>query len=298
MRYVTMVAASAAVVGFWMSAHTQQAEAASTLRAPAATAGQEDFRWSGRVARGRQIEIKGLFGDVRAEPATGDEVQVTGRRRGPNAAQVRIVVDQNDEGVTICTIYPGSDGDDDRRAENDCDGDRDGDHNGTVDSDDARIDWVVRVPAGVTFSAGTIDGNITAEGLRGPVAAASVSGDVTVSTSGSARAATVSGDVIASFGEVGDEEMEFASVSGNVLLRLASGVNASVQAQTLSGQIESDFDLRRGSMTDSDDDDDNDRGGMNIDIRIGRQARGDIGRGGRELSVTTVSGDIRLERAR
>lgn len=302
MRYVTMVAASAAVVGFWAAAHTEIAQAASALRTPAVAAAplraagaQEDFRWSGRIPRGKQIEINGLFGDVRAELTSGDEVEVVGHRRGSAAAGVRIVVDQNDEGVTICTVYRASG---DERESRDCENNRSGDRDGTVEHDDARIDWVVRVPAGVKFSAGTVDGDITAEGMRGPVAVASVAGDVRVSTTGSARAATVSGDVVASFGEMDDEEMEFASVSGNVLLRLASGVNASVQAQTLSGEIESDFALRRGSMTDDDEDGDDRIAGLNLNIQIGRQARGDIGRGGRELNVTTVSGDIRLERAR
>src|ERR1700730_4304950 len=36
----------------------------------------DEFHWSGRVAPGAAIEIKGINGDIRAEPAAGDEVQV------------------------------------------------------------------------------------------------------------------------------------------------------------------------------------------------------------------------------
>jgi hypothetical protein len=46
------------------------------------------------------------------------------------------------------------------------------------------------------------------------------------------------------------------------------------------------------------DEDEDDEGGFHINVDIGRQASGTIGRGGPELSVTTVSGDIRLERMR
>jgi hypothetical protein len=89
--------------------------------------------------------------------------------------------------------------------------------------------------------------------------------------------------------------MEFASVTGDVILRLAGNVGAEVSAHTLSGEIDSDFPLRMGSEDEDEDDDDT---GLHINIRIGQQATGTIGRGGPELSVNTVSGNIRLERAR
>ena len=117
-----------------------------------------------------------------------------------------------------------------------------------------------------------------------------MSGNVRLATRGPARAASVSGDIDATFGESSDDEMNFASVSGSVILRIGSGVNADVRANTLSGEIESDFPLER------DDDDDDDEGGFHI--RIGEQARGRIGRGGPELSVNTVSGNIRFARMR
>jgi DUF4097 and DUF4098 domain-containing protein YvlB len=100
----------------------------------------------------------------------------------------------------------------------------------------------------------------------------------------------VSGDVTATFGQTDGEEMEFASVSGNVVLRLAGDVNAEVTAHTLSGHIRSDFDLRMNGEDDDDDD--------GFHIQIGSEATGRIGRGGPELSVNTVSGNIRLERVR
>jgi DUF4097 and DUF4098 domain-containing protein YvlB len=143
-----------------------------------------------------------------------------------------------------------------------------------------------------------VDGDVDARGLRGAVDVATVTGDVRVATTGPARAMSVSGSVDATFGETDGDEMEFASVSGDVTVRMASGVGAEVSANTLSGEIESDFDLRMRPMTgDDDDEDDDDDGGFHININIGRQASGTIGRGGPELSVNTVSGDIHLRRA-
>jgi hypothetical protein len=296
MRYEAMIAAAAAVMGF-VGATRDGVIQQATPFGSMAVAGQEDFRWSGRLARGQEIEINGIIGNVTAVAASGDQVEVIGRRRGRGAADVRIEAVRTRDGITICTIYPQRAGrGTGRRTDVDGDGPCRG-NNGNIDTDDASIDFTVRVPAGVKLAANTVSGDIVAEGLRSPVEAASVSGDVRVATTGPARASTVSGDVTASFGEMDRDEMEFNSVSGDVTLRLAGSVGAEVEAQTLSGEIHSDFPLRRGHMTDDDDDDDDD-GGVHVDIRIGQSARGTIGRGGAELSVTTISGDIRLERAR
>lgn len=306
MRYAAVLAASAAVVAVFTLPRDGRSETAAANAAAPVTArmaqalparaadAQEDFRWSGRIARGDAIEIRGLLGDVSAEPASGDQVEVVGRRVGSDAGQVRIEVMETDDGIVICTLYPrgrngrSDDGERRTRGRGDCENGQSGDLE--LDSDEARVNFTVRVPAGVRFTARTVDGDIEANGLRGPVDAASVSGNVRVATTGTARAATVSGNVDATFGETDGEDMEFASVSGNVIVRLAGDVGAEVEANTLAGRIESDFDLRtRGE-------DDDDRGGFNI--QIGSHASGTIGGGGPELSVNTVSGNIRLVRGR
>lgn len=312
MRYAALLAASAAAVAVFTLPRDGRGEStpAAQPASPAAHAGsvrgipaagrtgQEDFRWSGRIARGDEIQISGLVGDVRAEPASGDQVEVVGRRVGDDADQVRIEVVQTDDGVAICTIYPRAERsarrrDDDNERRRSARGDNPCDNHGSgtlnVDADEARIDFTVRVPAGVRFAARTVQGDIDAASLRSPVDAASVSGNVRVSTTGTARAATVSGDVEATFGQTDGEELSFASVSGDVVVRLTGDVGARVELNTLSGDIHSDFQLRMHGQ-------DDDNGGLNI--RVGRQASGTIGRGGPELTLNTVSGDIRLLRGR
>ncbi len=317
MRYAAVVAASVALVGTLVFARDGRLEAAPAVQAaaqtvpafvtgeqpaaprPTAQSGQEDFRWSGRLARGQEIEIRGIVGDIRAELVSGDQVEVIGRRSGDDAHRVRIEAVEGRDGMIICAIYPTRDrgGDQGRRSrggDDECS--RDGNH-GEIDAEDARINFTVRVPAGVKFAARVVDGDVYAASLRSPVDVATVSGDVEVSTTGTARAATVSGNVKATFGETDGEEMSFASVSGDVVLRLAGDVGAEVSAHTLSGEIESDFDLRMRPMT-GDADEEDDHGGFHVNVQIGRQATGTIGRGGPELIVNTVSGDIRLERVR
>src|SRR4051812_46031772 len=78
----------------------------------AVTAGAQDFQWHGAVAQGKAIEIKGVNGDVRAEPSGSNEVEVVAVKRAnrDNPDSVRIEVVPHAGGVTICAVYPSRDG--------------------------------------------------------------------------------------------------------------------------------------------------------------------------------------------
>jgi hypothetical protein len=279
--------------------HIRIAAAAALMLAagvPAAAQGQQDFRWNGRLASGEEVEIRNVNGDVRAEPSSSGQVEVVGRRRGDDAELVDIRVERQGDGVTICAVFPnnntrrsGRDDDDDRRGGGVCSqpGRRTSRRNM-----DARVDFVVRVPAGVRLTAATVSGNVDARDLRGPVEAHSVSGDVYVATSGHAEASTVSGNVVATLGGNAGRDLQFKSVSGNVTLRLPGNINADFRARTLSGHIESDFPITLASRERNRDRD------QFVNVRIGEQARGTFGRGGPELEVETISGNIRVVRNR
>jgi DUF4097 and DUF4098 domain-containing protein YvlB len=131
------------------------------------------------------------------------------------------------------------------------------------------------------------------------VRAASVSGNVHVASDGPVQATSVSGNVEATMGRTGGESLRFSSVSGNVTVRVPASTDADFSARTLSGNIDSDFPLELGSRDrrrgrDDDDDDDDDR--VRVRVHIGQEAHGRLGRGGPELRVNTVSGDIALVR--
>jgi len=277
--------------------------AAALVAGAAAPLPQQDFHWSGRLARGEQITVKGIIGDVRAEPTSGDEVTVTAVRRGRGADRVRIEVVRRSEGVVVCAVYPrdaddsgrwrrDDDDDDDRREPRDACNQRSGSMRGEA----ARVDFTVRVPAGVRVSLASVTGDVYASGLHSPVRAASVSGSVRVSSDGPVQASSVSGDVEATMGRTGSESLHFNTVSGNVVLRVPASTDADFSARTLSGSIESDFPLEVGGRGRRDDDDDDDDRGPRVHVRIGQQVHGRLGRGGPDLRVNTVSGDISLVR--
>src|SRR5689334_5328265 len=71
-----------------------------------------EFRWQSVIADGQVIEIKGVNGEVRAEAATGNEVEVVAVKRwgrsDPQSVNIKLVEHAN--GVTICALYPRRNG--------------------------------------------------------------------------------------------------------------------------------------------------------------------------------------------
>jgi hypothetical protein len=243
---------------------------------------QEPFRWRGRIPAGEAVEVRGIVGDIRAEPASGSEVEVVAVKRAGrhgDPEDVRIETVRKGSGVLVCAVYPSRRGE--RRGERsgargECDSRIE---IGPDEQNDTRVDFTVRVPAGVRLVARNVAGDVEALSLRGPVEVSSVSGDVRVSTSAWGEASTVSGDVEARLGSTGsDGTLRFRTVSGDVSVELPAGVDAEVRASTMSGRVTSDFTLEES------------RGFMH------HRARGTLGRGGRRVEIETVSGNVRLRR--
>ncbi len=233
----------------------------------------EPFQWSGRVARGKTLEVKGVDGSIQVERASGSSAEVTAtkRARRSDPDQVTIEVIEHEGGVTLCAHYPSS-----RRGhENVC---RPGpDTHMEVSKNDVTVDFRVRVPAGVSFAGRTVNGEIEAEDLGGNVTLTTVNGSIELSTSGYGEASTVNGSIRAWLGRADwDEPLEFHTVNGNITLRLPREVGAEVHAETLNGEISTEFPLTvKGRLS-------------------SRRLSGTIGAGGRSLSLKTVNGGIRL----
>src|SRR5256885_15354928 len=69
---------------------------------------QDNFRWRGTVAAGRSIEIKGGFGTIHTEAASGTEVEVTAVKHAlpSNPNEVRLQTLENHGNQTNCALYP------------------------------------------------------------------------------------------------------------------------------------------------------------------------------------------------
>ena len=235
-----------------------------------------DWNWSGRVDRGDAVEIKGINGEINAELARGNEVEVEARLHGrdDDPDEIEMVVLEHANGVTICAVYPSEDPDE----PNECRPGGRGRMN--VKNNDVSVDFTVRVPAGVHFIGRTVNGDVEAFGMEGDVKAYTVNGGVDVTTTGLAHASTVNGSITVSMGRADwDGSLDFNTVNGSVTLEFPGDLECEVSISTVNGHISSDYPLTvHGRFSP-------------------RHMRGTIGDGGRELSVKTVNGSVQIRRS-
>src|SRR5579871_587006 len=249
---------------------------ALALGAAAPSVLPNDFSWHGQLTQGKTIEIKGVNGSIRAEKSSGTEVAVEASKfsRHSDLRSVTVQVVPHADGVTICAMYPSSDW---GRA-NECAPGSSGRMN--TNNNDVRVEFTVRVPAGVKFVGRSVNGEVEAESLASDVTAHTVNGKIRISTSGWAEAKTVNGTISARLGQTaGTTPIEFETVNGSIDLELPASAGATLHASTVNGRIATDFPLMvHGKFTN-------------------RELTGTIGQGGTEMHVRTVNGSIELRRA-
>lgn len=239
---------------------------------------QPDFRWEKALPAGSTVSAHNINGNVTVTPSTSGKVEVVGIKRGRSRYfdEVSLEVVQTSRGIMVCSMF--------RSREMECDegGFRMNNRRGYRDrdfDDDVSIDIEVKLPKGMVVDAHSVSGNVSVVGAEGNVRAGSVSGDVRMQAlrASSVRASSVSGDVTVGIEALtGDGSLSFSSVSGNVTAELPNGTDADVTMRTVSGNLDSDFPLTLNGRV----------------SRSSLEAR--IGRGGRELEVRTVSGNVRL----
>jgi len=236
---------------------------------------RSDFHWEKALPAGQDVVVRTISGNVNVTPSSNGKVEVTGTKRGNSRYfdEVRVDVQQTVRGVVICVLYedPGSDCDEDGvhiHGRNCCD------HRASIDLD-------ITVPTNLEVNVGSISGDVTIDGAQGDVRASSVSGELRLRhlRASSIRAHTVSGDIEARVDALtGTGDLSFHSVSGGVVMELPRALDADIRMSTVSGELESDYPLTlNGRMS-----------------RRRTEAR--IGKGGRLIDLSTVSGDVRIRK--
>lgn len=238
-------------------------------------AAQETFQWSGAVRSGDVVTVRGVNGEIAASASVGGKLVIeavkSGQRSEPETVRIEVVEDG--KGVLVCAVYPDREG----RKPNRCARGRD--YQMSVDRNDVRVDFRVRVPAGVGLDAHTVNGDVAATGLTSRVKASTVNGSIDVETRAAASASTVNGSIEATFGSSAwDGPLSFKTVNGGITLSVPGGIAADVVIKTLNGAIESEFPLTI-------------QGPMGFPHR---RLQGAIGGGGERLELETINGSIRL----
>jgi hypothetical protein len=231
-----------------------------------------DFDWSGTIDQGDAIEIKGVNGNIVATAASGNTVRVTATKQAQQSdpALVDIEVVPHAGGVTICAVYPDVPG----QPPNEC-APRNQGHMSTQNND-VEVDFTVTVPAGVEYVGATVNGNVSGSGLGSNAFGTTVNGNIAITTSQFATALTVNGTITVAI-DLADwgRDLDFTAVNGNVTVEVPSGTNADARLATVNGSISSDFSLTEVSPG---------------------NVQGTLGTGGPFLRLTTVNGNVRLDR--
>lgn len=239
-----------------------------------------EFRWHGRIGEGKTVEIKGVNGEVRAEVASGEEVEVVAVKRSSwgqgNAQEVQIKLIEHADGITVCALYPQRDG---RLAE--C---KPGAGGQNSHKNNVNVAFTVRVPRDVHFIGRTVNGSVTARSLGGNVQATTVNGGIEVSTKGYAKASTVNGSITVACGRANwDDELEFQTVNGSIDVTLPENTRSEIEASTVNGRISTDLPLiLKGKL----------------DKRHLRGMLGNDSEARRQLRLNTVNGSISVKGGR
>jgi hypothetical protein len=263
----------------------------ASAQTPTPASSRDDFTWSGRIPAGATLRLRDVAGSISVEPSTSGSAEIVGRkewRRG-DPADVHFDVVHRGDDVVICAVWFN---------------DRCEPPNITIPrvgrtrSNDVAVHFTVRLPAGVRLDATGVSADIRVRGatagvsaqsvsgalrisdVTGDIAASTVSGDLVLTAirATSISAETVSGDITADAASVtGTKPLHFESVSGAITVSLPAGVDANLRMNTVSGRLRSEFPLTlQGSL--------------------GRDLSSQLGRGGRTLSIETVSGDVTLRK--
>jgi DUF4097 and DUF4098 domain-containing protein YvlB len=242
----------------------------------------QDFQRTYQVGAGGSVSIHNVSGNVKVTGYDGNAIIVTGIKTGRD----RELVDVDDRSgagkVDVRVRYP---------EQCNC---------------EASINFEVQVPRAVKYqfdNLSSASGDISVNGVLGDVKAKSASGDVSVAdVTGAVDASTASGDVSikniigsasgkSASGDVeaeitrldGGGNMEFASTSGNVKVKMPADLGAVVNMSVLSGSLHSDFPLEIQER---------ERG-----YGRGRSAQGRVGDGTRTLRLSSISGNVSLNRS-
>jgi hypothetical protein len=277
--------------------------------------GRNEDSWTTRetLARGQQLRVTSPNGTITIAPSSGNEVEIHAEKRAERGARIEdvgFIVRKSSEGLVVCAVY--DDGDECDLA----DGYRQRRNRWRDGWKSPRVNFTVRMPAGVSLLAETGNGDVaingaggdvkastgngrvliagttgrvvahtgngrvTVEDARGPVEATTGNGDVRVSTaSGPVTASSGNGDIDVSMARLERAaEMTFSTGSGRIMLTVPANFGAELEGSTGNGEISSDFPMR-------------------VEGRINpRHIRGTLGGGGERLALHSGNGDITIRR--
>lgn len=239
----------------------------------------DPWKWSGRLVSGQTLKIENVNGPISVTPGNSAQAVVSVEKswNHSDSASVHLVTVESPTGVTICAVWPNSNGDCGRSAR----GIRTsiGTRRNRGGGNDVAVKFTIQLPKGVKVDATTVNGDVNITSTS-TVAATTVSGDLIVDAGNwPVKLITVSGDVTATVHAMTGDSGSITSVSGDLTLLLPSNASVTVDGNTVSGEIETGFPLTVTTPQ----------------YGPGHSVHGAVGAGAARLAIHTVSGDISVQ---
>jgi DUF4097 and DUF4098 domain-containing protein YvlB len=200
------------------------AAAAHTLSASVISTPAGAFRHLYMLHRDARVTIQNLYGNVSITAWDRDAVLVEAVKHASDPRHLddaRIVVEPSPDSLSIRTQYAGYD------AEH-----------------PTSVEFRITVPRRIHLeSVALTNGQLSLDGLAGPVKASAVNGDIRASKmGGEADLSTINGRVEADFARTSPANpISLSSINGAIDLTIPSGSSVSLEAQNRSGGIASDL---------------------------------------------------------
>jgi len=225
-----------------------------------------------QVGDGATLNLSNISGDITVTHGKSNQITITSIQKDD---RIEVTMEQVGDTVTVKTIYPKGN----NKNLGGVDFQVSFPSEGSLDIQSVSGSIEVTGVAG-SQSLKSVSGDIVARGLAGELSLDSVSGDVDMAEMNGANinANSVSGDIKYRGGFPG-EEYNFNSTSGGVQIDYVGGAACILKGQSISGSIDSDND------------------GLTIHTQKYsgmKSVSGDVNGGGAEVSVNTVSGNIRI----
>lgn len=250
------------------------------------------LRFNGGVER--MVDLRTITGSIQVTGYDGSDVQVDVRRTieadndaARRAAEQEVTIDFEDGGSRVAAVVHDS--------STVC-GERDGwNRDWRRRRYQVRFDLTARVPRDARLRLCTINGGaIHVDGTSGDFDVSNVNGAITMTgVRGSGSATTVNGRVETTFLESPRAASLFKTVNGDVDLTFPSSLAAEFSLKTMRGDLLTDFDVellpQRLAAAE--------RRNDGYVYRSNGSTRVRIGRGGPEIALETLNGDVRIRRA-
>jgi hypothetical protein len=225
----------------------------------------DEIRKTFELKPGERVSIQGINGRVEIQTSDTKTAEVYVKRTGGNAESLQrrqMIVEQNADGLLVRSrqVYNGV-----------------WDH---LFGRDPKEEVIIKAPRQIALLVKGVNGRVSAGDIDGPLDLKGLNGNVDLGqVSEYAAINGINGSIVVGLNKLSDRGTDIHGVNGNIELRLGSGLDADLNAKGMNGNVRSEI----------------------SDVTVQKEnwstfsAR--IGKGGPEILLKGINGNVRLTRA-